>query len=333
MGFFASVIALLVLANLFPLKSVFVAPISRILPEGIRSSEYFSSILNPVFGDIIQVLGIRMKRVSSLFPFPNIFAAVLIMVIPYQVLLYKTSLGIKKIVLFLTLPLLVIALIWTFSRGAILALIISLFLLILHYSLIKRSLKRITILASLVVIVCLFVLFVFSYSNTIINEVNPMSMQIRTFIFEKSIESWKESPLFGWGTQRNIEVVGGMPDSPQSTVPALGTHSHYLSLLYRYGLVGLSLFLLIYWLIFREIYKPLHTQEKDPFWVFLLMYCGWAFAANMIHAVFIEMDFDVVLFFMIWLNWSLIFSARRVLEEKPPSLPVNEDRKGSEHDS
>ena len=117
MGFFASAIGLLVLANLVPLKSVFVAPISRFLPEGIRSSEYFSSILNPVFGDIIQVLGIRMKRISSLFPFPNIFAAVLIMVIPYQILLYKTSLGIKKIVLFLSLPPLLICLIWTFSKN------------------------------------------------------------------------------------------------------------------------------------------------------------------------------------------------------------------------
>jgi O-antigen ligase len=327
MGFTASLIGILVLANLIPLKSAFIAPISRFLPEGIKNSEYFSSILNPVFGDIIQVMGIRIKRISSLFPFPNIFAAVLIMVIPFQILMYKTSTGINKILLFLSLPPLFINLIWTFSRGAILAIIVSLFFFVFHYSLIKKSLKRVMMLASLVVIVCLFVLFVISYRSTILNEVNPMSMQIRTFIFEKSIESWKESPLFGWGTQRNIEVVGGMPDSPQSTVPALGTHSHYLSLLYRYGLVGLLLFGLIYWFVFREIYKPLRIQEKDPFWQLLLMYCGWAFSANLIHALFIEMDFDVVLFFMIWLNWSLIFNARETLEKTPETQAVESDKR------
>jgi O-antigen ligase len=153
-------------------------------------------------------------------------------------------------------------------------------------------------------------------------------MQVRTFIFEKSVESWKDSPLFGWGTQRNVEVVGGMPNSPQSTVPALGTHSHYLSLLYRYGLIGLALFGFIYWLIVREIYKPLLTKEKDWFWVLLLMYCGWAFSANMVHAIFIEMDFDVVLFFTIWLNWSLIFGARRILEKKLVPHPNERDKKG-----
>ena len=173
------------------------------------------------------------------------------------------------------------------------------------------------VLTGLVVGVCLFVIFILSYTNIILYEVNPMSMQIRTFIFEKSIDSWKESPMFGWGTQRNIEVVGGMPNSPQHTIPALGTHSHYLSILYRYGLVGLTLFALIYWLVFREIYNPLRIQKKDQFWLLLLMYCGWAFSANMIHALFIEMDFDVILFFTIWLNWSLIFITRRILEKSP----------------
>jgi O-antigen ligase len=317
MGFLASLAGLLVLVNLIPLKSAFVAPISQILPESIKNSEYFSTLLNPVFGDIIQVFGIRMKRISSFLPYPNIFAAILIMVIPFQILLYKISHGLKKIFLFLSLPLLLINLAWTFSRGAILALIVSFFVFVFHYSLIKKSIKRVMVLTGLVVGVCLFVIFILSYTNTILYEVNPMSMQIRTFIFEKSIDSWKESPMFGWGTQRNIEVVGGMPNSPQHTIPALGTHSHYLSLLYRYGLVGLTLFALIYWLVFREIYNPLRTQEKDPFWLLLLMYCGWAFSANMIHALFIEMDFDVILFFIIWLNWALIFNARKSLEKSP----------------
>jgi len=326
MAFFASLIGLFALANLIPLKSFFIAPISRIMPESIKSSEYFSSIIHPAIGDIIQVLGIRMKRISSLFPFPNIFAAVLIMVIPFQIFLYKTSSGLKQIFLFLSLPALLINLIWTFSRGAILAIVVSSFIFVFHYSLIKKSMKRVMILAGLVAGVCVFVLFVFSYRNTIVNEVNPMSMQIRTFIFEQSIDSWKESPLFGWGTQRNVEVVGGMPNSPQSTVPALGTHSHYLSLLYRYGLIGLVLFGFIYWLVFLEIFKPLRTQNKNPFWLFLLMYCGWAFAANMVHAVFIEMDFDVILFLTIWLNWSLIFSARSIIEKGLDTAPAERNK-------
>lgn len=322
MGFFASLLGLLILANIVPVKSGLITPISRILPETIRSSEYLSALLKPIFGDIIQVLGIRMKRISSFFPYPNIFAAVLLMVIPFQILLYKTSHGLKKIFLFMSLPLLFINLVWTFSRGAILAFFVSLFLFVFHYSLFKKSLKRVMILIGLIIVVCVFVIFVFSYLNTVLNEVNPMSIQIRTFILEKSIESWKESPLFGWGSQRNIEVVGGMPNAPQSTVPALGTHSYYLSLLYRYGLIGLLLFAIIYGLIFREIYKPLRTSESDPFWLLLLVYCGWAFSANMIHALFIEMDFDVVLLFIIWLNWSLVYNARKILKKGQAAHPA-----------
>ena len=317
----ASLVGILVAGGLIPYRNIMTAPIAAILPEQVGQSEYYSSIVSISLGDRIHLFGALVRRISSVFPYQNIFAAALIMIIPFQFFLYKHSAGWRRVLIGLSIPLLSVNLLLTYSRGALLAIVVSfpLFLYLGRKSLNRRTQFRIVMsgMALLVLGMCLFVLF----GSSLIKKINPESANIRKFIVVKSIESWKESPLFGWGTQRNIDVAGGWEDRPFKIIPALGSHSQFLSLLYRYGLVGLALFLLIYAAVFRELTRAAKDPPRDVFWRDLIRFCGWAFAANLIHSVFIDMDFDVVVLFMIWMNWALILKVRTMSKQERETSP------------
>jgi len=45
------------------------------------------------------------------------------------------------------------------------------------------------------------------------------------------------------------------------------------------------------------------------------LYAGMAFFMNLIQWVFIVMDYDVILLFLIWMNWGIIVGIRMKLEK------------------
>jgi len=315
MAVMASLMGLLVAAGLIPFRHIMTAPIASILPEQISQSEYYSSIINISLGDRIQFFGLSVRRVSSIFPYQNIFAAALIMIIPFQFFLYRHSTGWKKALVWLSIPLFAVNLLLTYSRGALLAIVLSfLFLVYLRIKPLNQRTKRKIVLPGIALLI-LSILAFSIFGNSFIDKINPKSAEIRNFILVKSIESWKKRPIFGWGTQRNIDAVGGWENRPFKIIPALGSHSQFLSLLYRYGLFGLTVFLLIYAILIRELNRTAKDPPKEKFWRDLSLFCGWAFAANLIHGIFIDMDFDVVVLFMLWMNWAFILLPRKLAEK------------------
>jgi O-antigen ligase len=167
-------------------------------------------------------------------------------------------------------------------------------------------LKKPAILVSLVLLLLVFFLVL----RGPLLEAKSWSNTVRSLIFEKSIESWKEKPVFGWGTDRNMEVVG---ESPR--LPPLGSHFYYLTILYRYGLVGLILFAAIIGMMLKEIGKISRLAGPAPFPGQLGLYASWAFFMIFVQAAFIVMDFDVVVLFLMWMNWGIIVAIRIRLEK------------------
>jgi len=311
MAFIASVFGLFVILDVIPVKINIVTPISYILPENIKNSDFLNSILNPSFGNYIKFFNLKVKRISSIFPYPNMYAAVLIILLPFQIFLFKVSRKIKKKFIFLNSLLILINLFFTYSRSAFLALLFGFFgFAYLNRKRYHHSYKKVIYVALSIFIVLLSIIIISHYSEIIL-ELKSGSTRTRMLIYSKTLESWKESPIFGFGTQRNMEVVG-----ESSRVPPLGSHSTYLNLLYKYGLIGLILYLLIYVVVFKEIKRIVTPNNDDLFLRKFGMYAGWAFMGNAIQAIFIVMDFDVVVIFLIWINWAMIVATRMMLERK-----------------
>ena len=310
MVFIASLFGLAVVLGLIPIQPEMVAPVSRLLPESIRESEFFARVVHPGFGDTItlEIFNLRVKRINSIFPYANIYAAALIMVLPFQVFLLSISRGWRRILTLGNIFLVSLNVFFTYSRSALLALVFG----FLGFRFLRGSrflgfLKKPVILISLVVLLLLFFLVL----RGPLLESKSWSTSVRSLIFEKSIESWKEKPVFGWGTDRNMEVVG---ESPR--LPPLGSHFYYLTILYRYGLAGLILFAAIIGMILREIGKVSQLAGRAPFAGRLGLYAAWAFFMILIQAAFIVMDYDVVVLFLMWLNWGIIVAVRIMLEKR-----------------
>ncbi len=312
LSFFAGMIGLLGLLDTIPAGMKFVTPISKLLPESIRTSEYLRATLYPsISGYYQEIFGLKLIRISSIFLFPNIFAAAILILFPYQFFLFVLSKGWKKLVLALNSILLLVCLIFTYSRSAILGIFLG-FLYFIHLQGIRKKRQksqRLNFLTVTVVVLVIFLILIIAINT--MTQIKPLSVKARTTILKNTIQSWKESPVFGWGTQRNMEVIG-----ETSPIPPLGSHSTYLSFLYRYGLSGFILYIAMIVVLFTELKRSQLSSRPDSFWKNFSTICGWIFFGNLVQAIFIVMDYDVVILLLIWMNWGFILVARRMLEKE-----------------
>jgi len=314
MVFLACLVGLAAILGLIPIRPGLPAPVSYILPERVRDSEYLSKMMVPSFGDYIKIelFGLRVKRIHSVFPYANLFAAALIIVLPFQLFLLNLSKGRRRTLGRLNIGLVFVNLFFTYSRGAVLALLFG--LLYFGYLRVKKFLGFLQRPAVVLSTVLLILIFLFVLIEPVL-ESKSTSTSVRMLIYEKTFESWKESPIFGWGTPRNIIIKGEASEK----LPPLGSHSQFLAVLYRYGLVGFILYCTILGLVFREVRRISRLARNDDWLGKLGFYAGWAFFLNFVHSIFIVMDFDIIVLYLMWMNWGIIVAVRTMLEKTPPA--------------
>jgi O-antigen ligase len=121
----------------------------------------------------------------------------------------------------------------------------------------------------------------------------PGSYVLRSRIYQVTMDSWRERPIVGWGTQRRL------PELPPDKAPG-GTHSEYMAYLYRYGLIGLLLHLGVYagvWLALIPCWlSKSTTQDKDDF----LITCVIGLFAFHLNGVVHGLDWDVTIPLVLW---------------------------------
>lgn len=299
----ASVVGIMVLTGILPLQITATAPVSRLLPDSIAQSGFFEKVIHPDFGDYKNILGWKLKRLSSIFISPNSLAAFLIMVLPLQFFLWKYSTPRQRILLSASIPLGFVCLISTFSRGAAAALPMGfLFFLFLKFKG-KQSLRKKMTVAIAGGLFVLAILGTLISGSRFVTDIKPQSDVTRMLILQKSIESLRESPVFGWGTQRNMQVVDLDPE-----IKPLGSHSTYLAYLYRYGLSGLLIFTFLYAVVFIQAVRWPARRGLSPYQTDLGLFAGWAFVNNAIQSLVTVMDYDVSILFLIWLIWGLLIT-------------------------
>ena len=77
----------------------------------------------------------------------------------------------------------------------------------------------------------------------------------------------------------------------------------------------------IFAVLFFELNRSLRRPHSDAFWKDVSSVCGWAFFGNLVQAIFTVMDYDIVILFLIWMNWGFILVARKIAENSKAQHP------------
>ncbi len=128
-------------------------------------------------------------------------------------------------------------------------------------------------------------------------EVKTKYGEPRELIFRETLKSFLELPLLGHGTQ--VDIPG------RSNTAPMGSHSTYLGILYKQGILGLMAFLAIVFNLFLML-ERLIKQKSDPFLKKTAEFLSISLVALLVQASVIEIDGDSILLQLVWLFWGLI---------------------------
>lgn len=233
-----------------------------------------------------------LPRVMSTLKDPNSFGAYLIMPILFTALaLFKQKANsqlfarpFRRSILALMLSVQSIALILTFSRGALLALFVSLFVFsILSYGQqLLTMLKKLWIPAAIFIALCSLLFAQFS----------------DTYVFENLVFHADESTVVADPNEKRLEfaadAVGDIVDQPLGHGPGTAglvaisnpnggvlTENYYLQIAYEVGWLGLIMFVAILFIVAQQLYfSALRSQLST---LLLASLAGYLFYSLLIH--------------------------------------------------
>jgi len=132
------------------------------------------------------------------------------------------------------------------------------------------------------------------------------SVESRTTVYEATVRGFLERPIFGWGTERDIR---------ESLFPA-GSHSYYLSILYKNGIAGIFIFLILTYTTWKYTSpisgNSLFSDEINM----LLRYGRWSFIAVLINNLTDALDLDAITYTIFWTLMGTLVVAQFYLKSK-----------------
>jgi O-antigen ligase len=278
--------------------------ISFFLPDSLLSTSFGSILAVRNFGamDNFILIG-QYFRVNSLFLFATMFASVLALSFPFLIFLKKISKGFwSNFFCNFAILITILALVFTTGRVAIFALIIG-FLYFRFFIRPDKIIKIIYLGAFACVSLAIIVFFMqdslfIDFVNLILNSRGEGSKMTRIQIYINSLESLKEHFIIGWGTQRD---VSGMHYP-------LGSHSFYLGILYKYGILGFSSFLCFLVLVWKKI-KVIKMKNLNDEILILLNYGRVMMFVLLINGITDEFDLDSTVMFFLALFIAILLKA------------------------
>ena len=313
---FSCVAAFLPVLNIVDVQ--FVSPLAKVLPPVVTNSEFAQAILDKSWSalEATTIFGIRFGRPRSFFTYPNPFAGYLVLTLP--LLVYGATRQTNRLRRWLWIGLAALAgstLIITTSRAGIVSCLVAVFFV--RQRLAARW--RFLIYAALVCALLVGVGVVLEYSLTqdslfqwgeSLVTARGKSHLTRLTVYEATFRSWLERPLFGWGTQRTPTAGGLTPN-----YPPLGSHSTYIAVLYRHGLVGFAIFALMIAAVIQQLYRRGLDRPAKEF----VLFARWAVIGSLLHIILLEVDLDATLLTTMWLVWGLVAVATRRERSIDPS--------------
>ena len=233
------------------------------------------------------LLSIDKARTAG-FIEPNQYAALLVLFIPliYSKVLFS-SVNRDKIVFSLFLFFVLVSLVITGSRGGVIA---GLFASLVYFNMLSRRqmIKLGTVVLVLIIALPILGLSAFfvapphvrdevmeRFDPTSGKDANEMTSGRKT-IWENGIKLFIQSPVYGHGQATFL------PLNSQYYHLAKRSHNDYLTYLVQYGIIGLMLFLYVYWKLLREVLlivsKSLDKHMKVLALSYIAGFSGYAIA-------------------------------------------------------
>jgi O-antigen ligase len=297
-------------------RPTFTSAVGSVAPGNLAGSSYGSRIATRSAGDVGWFFGFTYFRVTSMFMYATIYGTTLAVLTPI-VLFIVTRIRSRMVLLLAAglLPVLALNLVFTTARVAFLALVLSGMVFALFYS--KRS--RMTWLVLSFGLLALLPLAVGggalpAVGDTVSSVVlarGEGSYVSRMAVYQATLSGVTERPIFGWGTERDV---------PGLRFPA-GSHSHYLGILYKQGVVGLLVFLALLASVWRDTRPvPLSSiKGQDGGHASLLRFGRWAFILIVINGATDVLDLDATTMVVIWTVIATLIATRRQLLFPPES--------------
>lgn len=256
-------------------------------------------------------------RIKGLYLWPTSYAPVLVLTLPVAAYLaWRSRRTVSRLVLWALVLVLGVNLVFTTGRVAFAALgVAALYWLLID----KRGLSKLLRTLSVIVAVALMA-GVALYEPVTIDLAEQLqevvfargtgSPESRMTIYRTTLTGFLERPIFGWGTERSIAGVS------DSFIYPAGSHSYYLGVMYRHGIVGLACFALIWLAIWRVVSAPLRSRHEAPVLddgpSGLLTVGRGVVVAALLMGLTLAFDLDAGLMFVWWLLVSVFVAVQRL---------------------
>lgn len=342
----AGVTAVSVLASLvtFALRNPFGfdTPIAPFVPDVIASTRLGEvSLTHRVLGTMDFFIAFQVLRPQGLFLFSTSQAVALVVAMPLFMAAAAWYPRWRWPLWILTLASAAV-LVATTTRGAMLGLLLSAVVVwlarrwtigFISISLNWRSALVFVGLAALIVLGAV----VTGAARPISQLVTARSFDSRTGLYEVTVERWADRPLLGWGTEVDYQPTPRPtarptpsptprpsptptprptppPEPRPQDNPPLGSHSHYLGVLFKQGLVGVVLFVSIIFIVAAHAAGVFRRPRPGTDWLVV------AFGASLVAAITESLWLDPATAVFVGVAWGLILGFGRQSDDRPAQL-------------
>ena len=185
------------------------------------------------------------------------------------IILYYFALKKNNVFLFVALPILIIVLFFTQTRSALYGIVpaIALTNLMLTKNTLKAIIKTIVAVVCIISVIYFFVDIIELKFPRIKNPFDASVIERLQTNYYATLGTWKEAPVFGvprdemWDVIRATAGKRGLVFG--DTLRISGTHHNELLYYFRYyGLLGVGLLILLYYVVFLKILRTSNNTEK-----------------------------------------------------------------------
>jgi hypothetical protein len=293
----------------------------QILPPWIGQTDYGSRIAYRVIGGTGWFMGLgQYFRLSGLFLYATLYASALVYVIPFLLFRLRVEATWRRVIIFILLTIVVVNLIFTTARTAIVSLLAG----SIYYAVFASRQRR--LYRGIFTSVAVFLIGLMSLSvlvedwtgsiklteglantvNTFLYARGSGSFSDRFQVYEATIRGVGERPFFGWGTERDIEGL---------ELPA-GSHSEYLAILYRQGGIGFLIYMSMLFALWRYTRPVAHAQSQAGL---MLRHGRWFFVTVLINSIATVPLLDGTVVMILWLSFSLLLVTRKIATDHDPA--------------
>ena len=272
-----------------------------------------SAIAKTGYGSVIEVRNIGFYnwfmglgtyfRVSSFFLYSTMFSSTLAITLPIALFLRNIKKGMARHFYSFVIVIMGLALIFTTGRVAIMAVLVG--YILFRFLSIRNFAIKLSIIGLMLLFCSLFLLWL-EQSGTLYQIIDLVlysrgegSANTRGKIYVQTFNSFLESPIFGWGTERDVKGLAY----------PLGSHSYYLGTLYKQGIVGFTLFIAIVVLLWNKLKVKVFVDNN---FTRFFKYGQFLMLVYIMNSFTDVLDLDATTMMFLWMILSLLIIAKRI---------------------